>query len=148
MHGYVLTWNPNRWDWPYEYRALIQEAIRLVERQEKTWSCAQNGRIVEGDRLFLLKQGVEPRGIMASGYATSDVYEDDHWDSDVEGTTRFVKLYFDRMVDEDLVLSVDVLQADPIVKRVWWRPFASGMAINQRALDRLEELWDAFAQSA
>ena len=35
-----------------------------------------------GDRVFLLKQGNEPKGIMGSGRVDTEVYPDRHWDPD------------------------------------------------------------------
>ncbi|GAC1475232.1 MAG: hypothetical protein NVSMB9_27250 [Isosphaeraceae bacterium] len=67
---YLLTWNPKRHAWANleaEVRATTEG--RLVYRHR--WSSGSTKRIRRGDRLFLLRQGVEPRGIMAAGWATS-----------------------------------------------------------------------------
>lgn len=75
---YLLAWNPRRWDWE-----AIDDHVQELERKGATvrrWSCANSRRIREGDRLFLIRQGEEPRGIFASGVADSNWYEDLHWD--------------------------------------------------------------------
>src|SRR4051812_1432251 len=70
---YLLTWNPNNWPWDdLEFVAGKTAEGRHVDDR---WSCGNTKRIRAGDRLFLLRQGVEPRGIMAAGWATSMVYE-------------------------------------------------------------------------
>jgi hypothetical protein len=43
------------------------------------WSCGNSKSIANGDRLFLLRQGEEPRGIVGVGYAESEPYRDTHW---------------------------------------------------------------------
>ncbi len=67
MTTYLLTWNPSKWPWP-ELDDCIQE-IKATGHYLERWSCGRNRKIVEGDRLFLLRQGLEPRGIVGSGWA-------------------------------------------------------------------------------
>jgi hypothetical protein len=66
MSTFLLTWNPAKWTW-----------ANLAEASEQTtaanpyldyWSCGNARRIGRGDRVFLLKQGREPRGILAPGW--------------------------------------------------------------------------------
>ena len=67
---YLLAWNPRRWDWEN-----IDDHVRELEVEGATvrrWGCANSTRIIDGDRLFLIRQGKEPRGIFASGVADSD----------------------------------------------------------------------------
>lgn len=78
MATYLLTWNPNRWVWEN-----LQECIEKVNEfgfSETSWSCGVTKRIISGDRVFLMKLGGEPKGIMASGWVTREVYQDLHWD--------------------------------------------------------------------
>ena len=65
MTTYLLTWNPSKWPWP-ELDDCIRE-IRATGHYRERWSCGRNRKIVEGDRVFLLRQGLEPRGIVGSG---------------------------------------------------------------------------------
>jgi hypothetical protein len=58
MPAFLLTWSPLRYDsagggWP-------------------TPGAARGKQIRKGDRLFMLRQGREPRGIFGSGWATTD----------------------------------------------------------------------------
>ncbi len=72
---YLFTWNPTRWDWNY-----LQSIAEVKENGYCTgrWSCGVTKKIKTGDRAFLIKLGEEPRGIVASGWVTSDIYEDKH----------------------------------------------------------------------
>jgi hypothetical protein len=75
---YLLTWNPRNSPWDDRERMVgLTAEGRPVEDQ---WSCGNTKRIRPGDRLFLLRQGQEPRGVMAAGWATSVIYEGPHWD--------------------------------------------------------------------
>jgi 5-methylcytosine-specific restriction protein A len=139
---YLLTWNPNSWRWEN-----LEDEVRVTAQGRQVddrWSCGNTKRIRVGDRLFLLRQGVEPRGIMAAGWATSATYEGPHWDSERRSrgdTTLFVDLRFDRILNPeyDEILPLEKLQAGPLGSVNWSTP-ASGIQIRQ-GVDDLERLW-------
>lgn len=73
MNTYLFVWNPKRWKWDTEPHTL-EEDIEQVEKTGKTnrpWSCGNNKSINISDRIFLVKVGNEPKGIMAAGFATT-----------------------------------------------------------------------------
>ena len=90
---YLLTWNPEKafkWD---DLRDCIDD-VRDHGYYATSWSCGRNQKITAGDRVFMMRQGSasgERRGIFASGWATSDVYQQAHWD---EAEARKGKLAF------------------------------------------------------
>ncbi len=55
------------------------------------WSCGNSKNIRPDDRVFMIRLGKDPRGIMASGRADSEVYKDRHWDEELAagGKTTF-----------------------------------------------------------
>jgi hypothetical protein len=137
-----MTWNPRRWEWD----DLADEArkSRSGDRFIKSrWSCGRTRRIRNGDRLFLLRQGVEPRGIVASGYASSDAYEDDHWDPNANSrTSMFVDWNCDVVLDpsDDAILSWDEL-TKPRLRHGPWSTQSSGVLIPEKIAPYLEALW-------
>ncbi len=69
MGTFLLTWNPDKWNWDD-----IDECIKILHRDgqfDDGWSCGRTKKIESGDRICIMRQGREPRGIFASGYATS-----------------------------------------------------------------------------
>jgi 5-methylcytosine-specific restriction protein A len=142
---YLLTWNPQRWSWDDLVDDLA--TYRADGVLEGTWSCGSTRRIKAGDRLFLLRVGSEPRGIMASGRAASSVYEDDHWDGTPGRRALFVKLRYDTLLDpeQDGVLPVDRLQSGRLAS-VDWTPQSSGTSIDLIAASELEGLWRTFLE--
>ncbi len=71
------------------------------------WSSGNTKRILPGDRLFLIRLGVEPKekGIMASGWATSAPKEGPHWDAERSArgdTALHVDAEFERILDPDV----------------------------------------------
>ncbi len=139
---YLLTWNPLNWKWD----DLEEESQRTAEGQpvDDRWSCGNTKRIRSGDRLFLLRQGVEPRGIVASGWATSASYEGPHWDAtrrEQGDTALHIEVRFERILNPDFddPLPLDKLRSGPLASVNWATP-ASGIEIKEGVED-LERLW-------
>jgi len=114
---------------------------------EDRWSCGITKRIKVGDRLFLLRQGREPRGIMASGMAKSAPYLDKHWDVKRSGDALYVKARFDALLDPTTegVLTLANLRDGPL-GTVNWRTQSSGILIVPSAAAKLEVRWCAFLE--
>ena len=79
---YLLTFNPEK---AYKWEDLrdCMDDVRDHGFYSTSWSCGRNRRISAGDRVFMMRQGHtsgERRGIFASGWATSEVYRQEHWD--------------------------------------------------------------------
>jgi len=77
MPTYLMTWNPDRWAW--EEIGDAAEATAAGEGYQSRWSSGNTKTIKRGERVFLLRQGQEPKGIVGTGWTTSDSYEADHW---------------------------------------------------------------------
>ena len=84
MKYWLLTWNPNRWAWDELHGGFddMKNRIKQVGKVYDTWSTGVNVSIKEGDRVFLIRLGKEPRGIVASGYAVTKVFISPHWDKE------------------------------------------------------------------
>ncbi|MEY2875581.1 MAG: hypothetical protein RLZZ373_2952 [Pseudomonadota bacterium] len=79
MPAYLLTWNPKNWHW----NDLPDIARQLADGLpiEQRWSCGNSRSIEVGSRVFLLRQGAEPKGIVASGWVTKAPFAALHWDT-------------------------------------------------------------------
>lgn len=81
---FLFTWNPLKWNWTDLQKSIdYLENVGYVVRR---WSCGNSKNIKKGDRIFLVRLGEKPRGIMGSGYAKSSYYIAPHWDR-TEGKT-------------------------------------------------------------
>ena len=91
-----------------------------------------------------MKLGEKPRGILASGWVTSDTYEDIHW-GDNSKTAFYVDVHFDAIIDpsQESIFSIELLQ-DKIYSGVNWTPQASGMSIPDDVAENLEKDWAKF----
>jgi hypothetical protein len=145
--AYLLTWNSLRWPWP----ELAQEAWRMAAGEVVTsrWGCGRNKQIQHGDRLFLLKQGAEPRGIFASGTAVTEPFTAPHWDEEKAAIgvhSNYVVLQFDTLlIPEETILHRDLLKGHPILGQQYWDTQVSGIAIKTTVLAELEEIWKGTA---
>lgn len=143
MATYLLAWNPKRWWWKD-----LPDLIREIEEEGSTvrrWSCGNSTRIKQGDRLFLIRLGEEPKGILASGTAESGWYEAPHWDpakARLGVTTHYVDVEFDALLDpdEEPILSRAFLDTPPFSDQ-HWDTQSSGIRIHDHVAAALEEEW-------
>ena len=144
---YLLTWNPEKaYKWE-DLRDCIDD-VRDHGFYATSWSCGRNRRITAGDRVFMMRQGHgsgERRGIFASGWATSDVYQQEHWD---EAEARkgklalYVPIRLDVLLDSDFepILSRSVLREDPLAGGPW-DARTGGYSIPDEIAAELEKQW-------
>ena len=140
MKTILFTWNPKQWRW----NDLPQDVIEANEygRHIDTWSCGVTRNISPGDRAFLMRLGVPPKGIMGSGVVVSNPKEGPHWNTGraARGDKAFyVDILFDALNDTP-VLGEDTLSS-PALKGHDWYPNASGTSIPENIADQLELLW-------
>ena len=103
---YLLTFNPEK---AYKWEDLRDCIDDVTDHgyYATSWSCGRNRKITAGDRVFMMRQGHgsgERRGIFASGWATSAVYRQEHWD---EAEARKGKLALYVPIRLDVLLDSD-----------------------------------------
>lgn len=140
MSTFILTWNPTKWDYPdgvYEREVAKTAAGQAIDDR---WSVGgRRGDISEGDRAFLLRQGPERRGIVASGHFKGGVYEDEHWDGSGR-MANYAEVSFEVVLDAgDRLQTEDLLAEVPGVS--WNNLMQSGIRVEPAAAADLEELW-------
>ncbi len=141
MPSYLLTWNPKQWQW-----VDLTECVAKLKAQghlDDRWGVGRNKKIVKGDRLFLMRLGKEPRGICASGWATSAVFESQHWNENK--AALFVELRWDVLLDADheSILSRDILNHGALAQ-MKWDSRISGVRIRDEVAKGLEGVWKGF----
>ena len=150
---YLLTFNPEK---AYKWEDL-QDCIDDVRDHgfyATAWSCGRNRRITAGDRVFMMRQGGasrERRGVFASGWATSDVYEQGHWDETEARKGKlalYVPIRLDVLLDSDSepILSRSVLREDPLAGGPW-DARSGGVAIPDEIAAELEKVWASLLAS-
>ena len=143
-NGYLVTWNATKWPW-FDLPETA-DRVQVGELVTDRWNSSRTTSIVIGDRIFILKQGVEPRGTMASGWVTAPVYQDMHWDEvrAAQGHfTNYIEFEYDRLLDPDreAILERDYLKHAPGLSQFHWDTRSSGIRIGSAVLPSLEAAW-------
>ena len=144
MSTYLLTWVQENWSWQ-DLESDIEKFRRRGQLFEP-WSCGVTKKIEVDDRLFLIKLGNEPRGIVASGWAASIPYLDDHWDpqkAEQGQKALYVGVKFDTILRPAECFPFRRLE-DRIYSEMNWSPQASGVTIGNDIAAKLEDDWATF----
>lgn len=141
--NWLLSWNPSRWTW--DTLAADRATTISGEKAGNRWRCSSS-KPREGDRVFLIRTGSPPKGIVAIGKVTRAPYEAEHWEqarADAGETTRFVDVAFDSVRDatSDQIVPLEQLQSREPGQE--WNPQSSGIDIKAKAARTLERLWKA-----
>ena len=146
MSTYLLTWSPKKWRW-----ADLAQQIGEIKKKgfyAADWSCGNNKSIARGDRLFLLRQGEEPRGIVGSGYALSAPYEEIHWRQEkarTGKTTMYLQVRWETLLNPETesIFPREWLN-EGLLSKVNWNTQISGITIHPESAKVLEERWATF----
>lgn len=145
MAAFLFAWNPNKWGWENldEFIEKICNSGYVTER----WSCASFRSVKRGDRAFLIRLGVEPKGIIGSGVINSDAYVTAHWDGSNK-LEHAVNIDWDILINPDTepILSSEFLNSGAMRNQNWF-PQSSGISIRNELLGELEETWFEFLSS-
>ena len=143
MKAYLFGWNPLKFAWA----ELDDDIKKLAEtgHLEDNWSVISHKSIRPGDRAYIVRVGVEPKGIFASGTITAEAYP----------AFRNGRHYYRISVALDVllnpnkepILSLDVLQNRQHLPPKTGQPQASGISIKPQLLDELEGVWLNFLGS-
>ncbi|WP_164745261.1 protein NO VEIN domain-containing protein [Georgenia faecalis] len=139
-NAFLLTNNPKRWATGFDEHIEQIEATAAGRTVEGRWSTGGRVQgIKSGDRAFLLRQGLEPRGIVMSGWFISEIFQQPHWREDTAGHANYADIEWDVVLDPQDALPLTVLEE--FIPQQHWRPQGSGTQIRSEALDKLERLW-------
>lgn len=141
MNTFLFAWNPIKWLWEIEEN--IKEIKQKGSSSEK-WNVISHRKIKYGDRAFLVRVGKEPRGLIASGFVTSEVFLDKSWNKEEDKLAHRVIIDFDTILnaDREPILNWDTLKQD--LPKGNWTPQSSGIKINKDISEKLEKIWFDF----
>lgn len=126
-----------------EYYGAASKTMKGEHDRHESWSVGKRKDIQPGDRLFLLKLGKEPAGIVAAGYAESGCSEAPSWRKDGSLVQRCALRW-------EQILRVDKFdpfrpkrfaETEPGFAAVHWTPQSPGTRVPDAVASRLEELW-------
>lgn len=150
MPAYLLAWNPRVWSWPGmadDIRAIAERGFAM-----HTWSCGSARRIREGDRAFLIRLGVEPKGIVGAGTIARERYEEPHFDPERAAAgvlSGQIDVRFDTLLDpaRQPPLPREFLRTTAPFSAMHWDTRMSGVRIPDPVAVALEVEWAALLGS-
>ena len=141
--AWLLSWNPNNWNWE-DYKDAVA-MTQAGKTYETVWTCS-NTHVSPGDRVFLTVLGKgEKNGIIASGIASSESFESDHWDPSKKAQgikAKRINVKFDFVVD---YLNQNTLKQSTLTTKFsdqQWSPQGSGIEIKNQYIVPLEAEWE------
>ncbi|MEM5435109.1 hypothetical protein [Paraburkholderia diazotrophica] len=139
MTAFLLIWSPRKWPWP----ELPDVAKRVTAGETVTdvWGCGFSRSILPGDRVFIHRVTLEPKGVFASGYVTRAPYEVPDA-TKKRGYRLCIDFVYDYLVDahHEVVISRDELRQHPFSVQTWDAQ-TSGISIKPIAEGALEKRW-------
>lgn len=136
MKAFLFGWNPHKFEWA----DLDKDIARLTagEKVDDNWSVASHKSIKPGDRAYVVRVGVEPKGIFASGYVSSEPF----LASRKGRIYHRINIEFDVLLnpDKEPILTLDILKTGALAEQTW-TPQASGISIRPQLVDELEGIW-------
>jgi 5-methylcytosine-specific restriction protein A len=138
MSAYLYTWNPNRWVWSDQQDAIYR--VNNSDQYDMYWSCGNTKRIEIGDLFFLVRLGVEPKGIIGCGYISSRPYLLPHWDEQKarEGKSALRTDLLFKALSEEPIISLPYLQNK--YPNYAWTPQAGGLSVPGEIAEELFSL--------
>ena len=119
----------------------ISKKLHTEGKLEEDWSVASHKTIKPGDRAYIVRVGVEPKGIFASGVVSSDPF----LASRKGRIYHRINIAIDTLLNpqKQPILSLDILKTGNLAAQTW-TPQASGISIRPEIADELEGVWQDF----
>lgn len=139
MATFLFVWNPKRYSLPD-----FMEEIRAARIESGTlrWSCGTRQDISAGDRAYLIRLGLAPKGIVAAGTIKCSPFKAPHWDpekAEKGEVTNYVDVEIEDIQAEPFILREELQDLAP---GFHWDSQMSGILIQPPFVaDRLESLW-------
>jgi 5-methylcytosine-specific restriction protein A len=138
MSTYLLIWNPKNYH--YEHLHDQIDEIREYGAAKSDWSTGSRKNIQPGDSLYLMRLGVNPRGIIGFGVATSYVYQLAHW-GDSNRDANYVSLDLHALLDAETQSILDLETLKKSFPEFGWTPQGSGVHIPDEIAESLHTHW-------
>jgi hypothetical protein len=139
MKAYLFGWNPLKFAWEDLDKDIHK--LKTTGKLTDNWSVASHKTIKPGDRAYIVRLGLEPKGIFASGYIASEPY----LASRKGRIYHRIDIALDVLLnpDEERILGFDILKTGDLALQTW-APQASGISIKPQLVDELEGVWQDF----
>ncbi|MGI9276300.1 MAG: McrB family protein [Endozoicomonas sp.] len=139
MSAYLLTWNPKHFALGGE--GSEDGSLKYKVGDEITWSCSSK-KPREGDTVYLVRVGEEPRGLVARGTVVEESFTEPDF-RDNSKKRNCIRFRFDELRLDQCDGSLPMLLLQCAFQVQQWSPFSSGIEIQPQYLAQLDDIWDA-----
>lgn len=139
---WLLSWNPKNWNW--EKYSEWCTGTKAGNCYKESWTCHSKKPSI-GDEFFLLKTGIQPRGIIGHGHIARESYDAPHYNAERASkgeVTNHIDASFDRLLNyenDPILLQDDLKERFPEQQ---WSPQGSGIQIRPEVVPLLTKLWE------
>jgi len=142
MATFLFAWNAKKTEW--KEANLTSQILKIAASgsAHDSWSCGNRKDLAIGSRFFIIRLGLEPRGVVGSGSTNSEPESGPHWETKRKRQGQkalYVDIEFDFLSKEPLI-TWEELQKPPY-SSVTWGIQASGVMLPEPVADALEKLW-------
>jgi hypothetical protein len=138
--AYLFTWNPRQFRF-----ADLEHHVEAIEKGGSSifsWGTGNRRKISPAGRVFLFRQGAEPRGLIGVGVVHGEVREVPHFDpakrqegaNSLEVDVRWTAL------SREPIVAMARLQQETGETKIWLSE-SSGVELQPALSQRLEEIW-------
>ena len=135
--AWLLSWNPKHFSDGGDGSDSYQLELNRGDKHRWTSSSKQPQL---GDRIFLIRLGIEPKGIIASGDISRTSFDDEDW-RDSSKTRNYIEFEVEEHrpnLARGLLKQSELISLFP---QQQWSPQSSGIEINPLITEELEKLW-------
>ena len=133
--AYLLTWNPDHFE--------LGGDASVVVGEEQRWTCHSKQPKI-GDAVYLIRLGVEPRGVVATGVVTQESHEAPHW-KDPSKLARYIHFRVNDFRPDAASGLLPMVLLNLAVPDQRWSPQSSGIGLADETATTLRRLWDSGA---
>lgn len=142
MNTFLVTWNPKKFPW--KRLKLAGELARKGGAPVfANWTFGRSSKPRPGDRVFLIKVGQEPRGLIGSGKIVSRPESGPHHSDPRRGPQMYARIRWDYVVNgskKAVVIARSKLDGAPFRKQRWSNQNPA-ILIKPEVAAALERLW-------
>ena len=148
VNTWLLSYNPRVYDWEteepdYNFDTMLKKVSEKRGFVIEWRSLSKKTKV--GDRFVIVRLGVEPKGIMATGYVTRGGAAQEVDRQGNELASNVIEICITDAIDyrTDPLISLDLLNKK-FPKQIW-NPQGSGISVDPEAAKWLLENWDSLA---
>ena len=137
-NAFLLSWNPKK----YSAGGSGNEdyGLNLKVGDVERWSC-NTTQIQNGDDVYLIRLGVDPRGIVIKGVVVKDSYKAEDW-AGTEDSKRYIDFRVEELRMDCASGLLPMILLTTSLPEQAWSIQSSGIAIKDEVLPRLLALWN------